>query len=214
MMSETGTKEKIMDAAEHLFALKGYPSTSLREITKAADANLAAVNYHFGSKDKLLTAILERRLLPLNAVRVEKLDEVLKMAEREKRLPGVEETLRAFVIPTLELLEGGGGARDFSIIVGRGLLEPDGFLKQRFLEMIKPVFKMLYDVLCKALPEVPEGIVYTRLILAIGAVSHTLRTYPDLREAGHGPGGLSPGLSIEAVTQELMGFISRGMEGK
>ena len=68
------TKDRILDAAEALFMEHGYEATSLRAITSAADANLAAVNYHFGSKEELFQAILTRRLDPMNQERVALLD--------------------------------------------------------------------------------------------------------------------------------------------
>ena len=57
-----GTRERILSAAEALFAERGFDTVSLRDITGAADANVAAVNYHFGSKDKLIDAVIEHRV--------------------------------------------------------------------------------------------------------------------------------------------------------
>ena len=68
------TKDRLLDAAERLFADKGYSATSLRDITQKAEVNLAAVNYHFGSKEALLSAALERRFDPVNRKRLELLD--------------------------------------------------------------------------------------------------------------------------------------------
>ena len=63
------TKERILDSAESLFMEHGFEATGLRQITAAADVNLAAVNYHFGSKEELFEAVLTRRLDPMNALR-------------------------------------------------------------------------------------------------------------------------------------------------
>ena len=60
------TREKLLDAAERLFAEQGFDSTSLRQITAAAGANLAAVNYHFGSKEDLIVEVLDRKIKPMN----------------------------------------------------------------------------------------------------------------------------------------------------
>ena len=68
--SPPGTKDRILDAAEALFMTHGYEATSLRAITAAAEANLAAANYHFGSKEELFEAVLTRRLDPMNQRRV------------------------------------------------------------------------------------------------------------------------------------------------
>jgi AcrR family transcriptional regulator len=64
------TRERILDAAEREFAENGLQATSLRTITAAAEANLASVNYHFGSKDGLVKAVFARRLEPLNEARL------------------------------------------------------------------------------------------------------------------------------------------------
>ena len=67
----SATKDRILDAAESLFMEHGFEATSLRAITAAAGVNLAAVNYHFGSKEELFQAVLTRRLDPMNQQRVE-----------------------------------------------------------------------------------------------------------------------------------------------
>ncbi len=75
-MSESrGTKTRILDTAEQLFAEKGYAATSIRNITTEAGVNLASVNYHFGSKETLLHQVFARRIGPVNEVRIRLLDE-------------------------------------------------------------------------------------------------------------------------------------------
>src|SRR5690349_13215808 len=64
-MAQSDTVERILDAAEILFAEKGFSETSLRLITSKAQVNLAAVNYHFGSKKSLIQAVFSRFLGPL-----------------------------------------------------------------------------------------------------------------------------------------------------
>lgn len=66
--SQFSTKQRILEAAEDLFARHGFTGTSLRQVTSAAKVNLAAVNYHFGSKDHLIEEVLRRRLDELNAL--------------------------------------------------------------------------------------------------------------------------------------------------
>ena len=88
-MSQPETKQRILNAAEHLFATDGYHATSLRVITTAATVNLAAVNYHFGSKEALLEAVIVRRLSPLNEVRLGKLEALLKKAKQANEVPSV-----------------------------------------------------------------------------------------------------------------------------
>ena len=67
--SSGSTKERILGAAEVLFAQRGFDGASLRQLTAAAGVNLAAVNYHFGSKDRLVEEVFRRRLDELNSRR-------------------------------------------------------------------------------------------------------------------------------------------------
>ena len=90
-MPPPDTKQRILDVAEHFFAIHGYNRTSLRRITTAAKVNLAAVNYHFGSKQALLEAVIERRLIPLNHLRGQRLDAVEEEARKRGEPPAVRE---------------------------------------------------------------------------------------------------------------------------
>src|SRR5262245_47872957 len=94
------TRNRLLDAAEALFMEHGFEATSLRAITAAADANLAAVNYHFGSKEALFEAVLTRRLDPMNQQRVNLLDAL--EAESGGESLGCEQILSAMLIPALK----------------------------------------------------------------------------------------------------------------
>src|SRR5712692_10160930 len=96
MIASIPTKDRILDAAEKLFGTDGFEATSLRDITTNAQVNLAAVNYHFQSKDSLIESVIARRIEPVNRKRLEMLD-----AAGEN--PSVEEILRAFLSPLLDL---------------------------------------------------------------------------------------------------------------
>ena len=109
-MTATDTKETILDSAEQLFAEQGFAPTSLRAITARAGVNLAAVNYHFGSKADLSREVLARRLEPLNRERLRLLD-----ACEATGKPPLEGIVAAFVAPALNLnreAEGAGPQRD------------------------------------------------------------------------------------------------------
>jgi AcrR family transcriptional regulator len=95
------TKERILDTAERLFAEHGYAATSLRSIIAEAGVNLAAVHYHFHSKEALLEAVILRRSKPANAERLALLGEFEKQAG-EKPVP-LESVIEAFVAPTFRM---------------------------------------------------------------------------------------------------------------
>src|SRR5712664_2170315 len=87
------TRTRILDAAEELFMQHGFGGTSMRLLTSQAGVNLAAVNYHFGSKDALIEAVFRRRLDPMNLARIAALDEL------EARTPEPAKTIRALIGP-------------------------------------------------------------------------------------------------------------------
>ncbi len=208
-MIQSNTKERILDAAEHLFAAEGFHSTSLRRLTSAADVNLAAVNYHFGSKEALLEAVFERRLVPLNRERRERLDEVIETARRQKTLPRPADVLRSFIEPTLHFRESGAGAESFILLVGRALAEPDDTIRKIFMRHMEPLFLQLYRTLCEALPDFSPNLVFWRLHFTLGAMSHTMCMNGRFKIV---PPGVEPPSDAASLTQILLDYLVAGME--
>src|SRR5512139_2982341 len=79
--AQLDTRARILRAAEALFVEQGFADTSLRMITARAEVNLAAVNYHFGSKEELIREVFQRHLEPLNAARIAYLDRLEAQAK-------------------------------------------------------------------------------------------------------------------------------------
>ena len=203
------TKNMILDAAERLFAREGFHNTSLRAITGEAGVNLAAVNYHFGSKVGLLDKVFERRLLPLNKVRQDKLQAVRDASRQENRQPGVKETLQTFIEPTLHFRDSGPGAKDFITLVGRSLSEPNDTARNIFIHHMEPLLFLLIDTLRKALPDLSADLVFWRLQFALGSMSHILRMTGKWQSF---PEDISPDSDTELMTRRIMDFITSGME--
>jgi AcrR family transcriptional regulator len=203
------TKERLLDAAERLFARKGFHCTSLRLITREAGVNLAAVNYHFGSKEELLTAVLGRRLLPLNHLRRGRLEQVLDLARGAGRPPAVRETLAAFIEPTIHYRTTGPGAKDFVTLVGRAQAEPDETVRNIFLGMMQPLFDLLFDILQQAQPDLPRQQLFWRLHFALGAMSHSMCMIGRFRLTAP---GIDPQPDEAALAGQLLDFLTTGME--
>ncbi len=204
------TKLRILDAAERLFAREGFQTASLRDITSDAAVNLAAVNYHFGSKMALIEAVIERRLQPLNKLRLERLEEVRSEARSAGRPPRVEEAVRAVVEPTLWFRDSGPGARDFVILVGRALAEPEDDVRTIFLRRLRPLFAAFSETLEEALPGVPREVLSWRIQFAFGALSHTMCTMNRLASL---PEGMAPPeTDTDSVINMLVTFISEGIK--
>lgn len=211
-MSQQDTKERILDAAEGLFAREGFHCTSLRAITTRAAVNLAAVNYHFGSKDTLIESVFERRLTPLNQLRLQRLDDVKQRAERIGGKPKTRDALAAFIEPTLQFRNACGGAEDFVVLVGRSLHEPDAALRNTFLQLMRPVFLCLFETLSQSMPALDPNILFWRLQFALGAMGHTLCWEGQMQSLTGLPDSVDPAPKTENLSDMLLSFICAGME--
>ena len=209
------TKDRILDAAETLFANEGFHCTSLRTLTKKADVNLAAVNYHFGSKEALVEAMMERRLQALNPQREALLDKVLERALNEERPPRSEDILRAFIEPTINFSESGKGPRHFIAFIGRILMDPDDSLRNMFLKRIRPLFVRFYKAMCEALPEVPPQTVFMRLQMTLGLISHvmcSIERYTGTSREFPLPPGIPPIENAQELCEVILEFVLPGLE--
>ena len=100
------TKDRILSAAEELFAQHGFAGTSLRQVTSQADVNIAAVNYHFGSKENLVNEVFRRRMDEMTADRMARLE-----AARRDHPDDLEALLAAFVEPALAMAQASSSLR-------------------------------------------------------------------------------------------------------
>lgn len=202
------TKKRILDAAEHLFARKGFHNASLRSITRSAGVNLAAIGYHFGSKEGLMEAVLERRLKHINDLRLQRLTAVKEASDDSSNRPDLEEVLRAFIEPALRFRTA-PGSKDFITLVGRALVEPDDKIRRLFMEMIRPVFLLFFETLSESVPEIPKGSLLIRVQFAMGAMGHTMcmgTKFPLVPE-----GVVPEGTGINSLIDMLVSFAAKGI---
>ena len=208
-MSQTDTRQRIIDAAEQLFAEKGFNNTTMRAITGLAEVNLAAVNYHFGSKEFLLQEVFERHILPLNKERRLRLEAVRAEARTHNRKLQPRAVLSAFITPTLKLRDAGPSARNFLCIVGRSFSDPDDTPGRIFFTKMQPMIKLLFDILCEALPDCQPSQVYWRLRFTLSAMGQVLIE-------NNFSGNLLPHVDSAQKTNQLqellLDFVTRGME--
>ena len=145
----------------------GFEGTSMRLLTAKAGVNLAAVNYHFGSKDALIEALFRRRLDPMNAERVAALDRLED--------PSAENIIRAFVRPSLRLIEDAqGGGRNFIRLLGRTYTEPAKPVRVLIGQMYAPTMERFKAALERALPQMPRDELVWRMHFMFGTLAYTL----------------------------------------
>jgi AcrR family transcriptional regulator len=202
METITDTREALLDAAESLFAQHGVQAASLRAITQQAGANLAAVNYHFGSKEGLVRAVFSRRIGPLNQERLRRLDEC------ERREGAIEEVLRAFIEPVLRLRrEAPEGSRQFARLMGRSFSEPNEEVRAIMTEELGPMVRRFAEALARRLPHLPRLEILWRFHFVAGAMAHTT-SCGDLLE--HYSDGACRAGDPEAL-EHLVTFLSAGL---
>jgi AcrR family transcriptional regulator len=167
------TKTRILDAAEQLFMEHGFEATSLRSLTTAAGVNLAAVNYHFGSKEELFQSVLTRRLDPMNQERIE----LLEKLERDSAAKPItcERILFAMLIPALRLArDEERGGKNFLRLVGRAYADPAPFIRHFLSEQYAEMIGRYKEAFHKALPHLARQELTWRLHFVMGALSYTL----------------------------------------
>jgi len=161
------TRTRILDAAEELFMQHGFEGTSMRLLTGKAGVNLAAVNYHFGSKDALIEAVFRRRLDPMNTERIAALERLED--------PSPEDIIRAFVGPSLRLIEDAkGGGRNFIRLLGRTYTEPAKTIRALIGQMYAPAMQRYKAALERALPQMPPDELVWRMHFMFGTLAYTL----------------------------------------
>ena len=167
------TRTRILDVAEELFMLHGFEGTSMRLLTSKAGVNLAAVNYHFGSKDALIEALFRRRLDPMNAARIAELDRLETDAKGRVLAPA--EIIRAFVGQSLRHMEDvKGGGRNFIRLLGRTYTEPTKPIRVLIGQLYAPTMERYKNALERALPHMPREELVWRMHFMFGTLSYTL----------------------------------------
>jgi len=167
------TKTRILDAAELLFMEHGFEATSLRSLTSAAGVNLAAVNYHFGSKEELFQVVLTRRLDPMNQERIDLLAKIER--EASGRALSCEKILFAMLIPALRLArDEQRGGKNFLRLLGRAYADPAPFIRHFLSAQYAEMIGRYKEAFLRALPNLSRQELTWRLHFVMGALSYTL----------------------------------------
>ena len=191
------TKEKILDAAERLVGEQGYAATSLRHIIAEAGVNLAAVHYHFGSKEELLDAVVARKVTPVNESRIAWLERV--EAEAGSGPMVVEKVLEAFLIPTAEVAS---RSPEFVRLMGRMLAE--GMMPRIVERHFQATGQRFVSALRRAVPELPQEELMWRVHFMVGAMAHAMCRTPIF------PQTTGDAADMEPRMQRLVTFLGAG----
>ena len=207
-MASEDTRQRLLNAAEQLFAERGISGTTLRALTRAAKVNLAAVHYHFGSKEGLLDAVVERRATVMNQERFRELDELERSAG--EGAPRVEVILRAFFLPGLRTIE-----REqpetievLTRLSARITCEPPEAIEALVRKHFGVVMKRFVEALQRALEGLRKEVVDDRFRFVIGTLSHVFSGTFDLDVI---PGHPVCDTSDEERIHHLIVFLAAGL---
>jgi AcrR family transcriptional regulator len=199
------TRERILDAAEKLFAERGYHGVSIRDVTGAADVDVALVSYHFGSKQGLLEAVFLRRAADLNDERLALLDAVL--ASGGRRAPRLEDIIDAFTRPLLDRsTRGSPGWKSYFALIAEINNSPEfgGVLMTRFFD---PVVQRFIEAIRRALPQCDDRDLYWAYHFLSGALT---LTFAETGRIDKLSGGVCRSSDLASVHERLVPYCAAG----
>lgn len=207
-MVQSETVERILDAAQQLFAEKGFTETSLRLITSRAGVNLAAVNYHFGSKEALIQAVFVRFLGPF----CQRLERELERRQNRAGAPlaSLEELLELLVEQALASAP--RGSRDLSVfmrLLGLALIQNQNYLRSYLEGLFGKVLRRFLQLVHEAVPGIPPLELFWRAHFMLGAATFSMAGVDKLRGIVAADFGVNP--STEQVLRLLVPFMAAGM---
>jgi AcrR family transcriptional regulator len=191
------TRTRLLDAAEELFGQHGFSGASLRAITAAAGANIAAVNYHFGNRAALVQEVIARRVGPVNEERLRRLDELEAAAASGP--PGtcavaIRDIVDAFLAPALHAFQ--HDATTLCRIMGRVHAERSPEIRRAIFSHFEPVLHRFTAALGQARPDLPPDEIADRFKFMVGAMAFAL---------------MNPAGAPERDLARMINFVSAGL---
>ena len=201
--TQFSTKDRILGAAEELFAQHGFMGTSLRQVTSRADVNIAAVNYHFGSKENLVNELFRRRMDEMSRQRLGQLEQASKDRPGE-----LEAVLAAFVEPALAVARDRQGGAAFIRVIARAYAEKNDGLRQFLSEQYGHVLREFARAIAQCVPGLEKEQLYWRLDFLSGALTYAMSDFGLIKR----PAGVSEIAHRKRAADELIRFAAAGIK--
>lgn len=209
IMAITETVDRILDAAEILFAEKGFSETSLRSITGKAKVNLAAVNYHFGSKNALIQAVFNRFLSPLNDMMVIGL-KANRWGEEGGNIPTIEDVLGLYTHSLLKIpTRHHNGVSIFMRLLGLAYTQSQGHLRKYLEDEYAQTFWPFLSLIKQITPELSTKERFWRTQFVLGSMAFTMSSIQQLTDILENKAGSTP--NPEEVVDYLVPFLAAGL---
>lgn len=197
------TKERLLVVAGELFADSGFDSVSLRMITDRANVNLASVNYHFGSKEELIGAVVDDIVRPVNERRLS----LLSLIDYTTQDP-IRKIIHAFIDPVFDLSDSGNDDNKYYKLISRCIASRDERVSSIIIKQFPEVLAQFVSALTKALPSINSNSAHLKIMFMAGALAHSLFHYENLLLISEGRFDLN---STEVLKSDLVSFLLTGM---
>ena len=197
------TKERLLVVAGELFAERGFDSVSLRMITDRANVNLASVNYHFGSKEELIGAVVDDIVRPVNEKRLS----LLSLIDYTRQDP-IRKIIHAFIDPVFDLSDSGNDDNKYYKLISRCIASRDERVSSIIIKQFPEVLAQFVSAVTKALPSIDSNSAHLKIMFMAGALAHSLFHYENLLLISEGRFDLN---SKEVLKSELVSFLLTGM---
>jgi AcrR family transcriptional regulator len=205
---EMGVRQRLLDAAEGLFAERGFEKTSIRDLASSAGCNIASVNYYFGGKVNLYAEVCRRHLVGMTETRLASIEKVMAESGGE---PALEDLLRSFAYAFIgPFVSEEGGERLIRLIL-RETIEshlPSGMFGK---EVIEPTLNAMQEALSKACPELDPARVPLIVFSLVGQLLHTVRI-KSMQHCMCGDDGTLEMWDADKVIDHIVAFTIAGIE--
>jgi len=207
-MAASETRDRILGAAERLFAQRGFHGVSLREVAGEAGMRLSHLQYHFTSKDDLYHAVFERRILAINHARLSRLDEVERRPPDGQRDP-VEEIVSAFIEPTVLVSRDQKSGGDFyAQLIAQISNEPAEHARRVSRDFTDPIARVTLKALAAALPELDRASLTWAYIFAVGAMIASISRTGRVKLLSN---GVCDPEDVDRIVSLVVPFIAGGL---
>jgi len=195
------TKDRILDAAERLFALQGFAGTSLRQVTSLAEVNSAAVNYHFGNKELLINEVFRRRMDIMSGKRLAQLE-----TAQSARPPELEAVLAAFIEPALAMARDRKGGGAFIRVIARAYAENNASLRKFLSVQYGHVQREFARAIAALAPHLDKQSLYWRMDFLAGSLTYAMSEFGLIKR----PAGVSEAAHQARAAQQLIDYAAAG----
>ena len=211
--SELGgdARSRILAAAEELFAEKGWEHTSMRELTAAAGVNIAAVNYHFRSKDRLVEELFDRLATRVNTARLHALDKYLNQMREREQQPRLQPILRTFISPYFDTVDGPRGGQLLARLLLQQRLQPTEVTDRVYQRHFAPLARRYIEALSAACPKIPMVEWYWRYSFAVSTVVLTATDLSSDNRLARLSGGKATTTDRQELERYLVDFLAGGL---